>query len=142
MDTDTTVKFKVCLTRQGGASRGRKLEEGERHAPESVAGRVPRVTRLLVQAHFFQRMLDRGEAKDLADLARRYGLTRARVTQIMGLTLLAPDIQEAILFLPAIDAGPDPITAIHLRATGRRADWAEQRSTWSSVRSDDPLALD
>jgi hypothetical protein len=76
---------------------------------QSPAGRVPRVTRLLVQSHHFRRMLDRGEAADLADLARRFGLSRGRITQIMDLTLLAPDIQEAILFLPPIPRGAEPL---------------------------------
>ena len=41
-----------------------------------------------------------GQVKNRAPLARREGVTRARVTQIMKLLLLAPDIQEAILALP------------------------------------------
>jgi hypothetical protein len=45
----------------------------------------------------FQDMVDRGEVQDYADLARLGYVTRARVTQIMNLLLLAPDIQEAIL---------------------------------------------
>ena len=126
----TTSKFKVCLARRPGPSRGLALEEGTLPPTEATTGRTPRVTRLLVQAHCFQRLLDRGEAKDLADLARRYGVSRARVTQIMDLLLLAPDIQEEILFLPAVDAGPDSVTALHLRRVGRSARWTEQLAAW------------
>ena len=35
-----------------------------------------------------------------AELARREGITRPRITQIMNLLRLAPDIQEVILGLP------------------------------------------
>jgi hypothetical protein len=60
--------------------------------------RIPRITRLMALAIRFQEMIDRGEVKDYADLARLGFVTRARLTQIMNLTLLAPDIQEKILF--------------------------------------------
>jgi hypothetical protein len=56
---------------------------------------------------------------------------RARVTQIMDLTLLAPDTQETILFLPPIAKGTDPITALHLREVGHSAKWADQRKAWA-----------
>jgi hypothetical protein len=42
-------------------------------------------------------------------------VTRARLTQIMNLLNLAPDIQEAILFLPAITTGDDPLHERQLR---------------------------
>jgi len=128
----TTVSFKVSLGRSAGSSRKLTFEEGERPAPAAApAGRMPRVTRLLVQAHHFQRMLDRGEVRDLADLARRFHISRPRVTQIMDLTLLAPDIQEAILFLPPIAKGPEPLNALDLRSVGRAGTWAEQRNAWA-----------
>ena len=43
-------------------------------------------------------MVDHGEVGDYADLARLGYVTRARVTQIMNLALLAPDLQEELLF--------------------------------------------
>ena len=43
-----------------------------------------------------------GHVLSYADLARLVGVSRARLTQIANLTLLAPDIQEAILFLPPV----------------------------------------
>ena len=45
----------------------------------------------------FQDMVDRGEVRDYADLARLGYVTRARVTQIMNLLNLAPDIQQSLL---------------------------------------------
>lgn len=47
-------------------------------------------------------------ARDHADLPRLGHVTRARVTQIMNLLNLAPDIQGAILFLLPVKFGRDP----------------------------------
>jgi hypothetical protein len=60
--------------------------------------RIPRVTRLMALAIKFGGMVDRGEVRDYADLARLGYVTRARLTQIMNLLLLAPDLQEQLLF--------------------------------------------
>jgi hypothetical protein len=72
-------------------------------AAPSPPPRIPRITRLMALAIKFQDMIDRGEVKDYADLARLGYVTRARVTQIMNLTLLAPDIQEQILAGAPVD---------------------------------------
>ncbi len=53
--------------------------------------RIPRITRLMALAIKFQEMIDRGEVKDYADLARLGHVTRARITQIMNLLKLAPE---------------------------------------------------
>ncbi len=71
------------------------------------AGRVLRVARLLAFAHQIEGRVRYGEYRDLADAARKLGITRARVTQIVNLTMLAPEIQEAILTWPAISFGTD-----------------------------------
>ncbi|MDM8004641.1 MAG: hypothetical protein QUV05_00600, partial [Phycisphaerae bacterium] len=63
-------------------------------------GNIPRVSKLMALAIRYDRLVSRGEVRDYADLARLGYVTRARITQIMNLLNLAPDIQEAILFLP------------------------------------------
>ena len=42
-------------------------------------------------------MIDSGEVYDQAELARRLKLSRNRVSQILSLTLLSPEIQEELL---------------------------------------------
>ena len=59
--------------------------------------KVPRVARLFALAHEFQRMLDSGEVESMAELARLGRVSRARITQIMDLLMLAPEIQEQVL---------------------------------------------
>jgi hypothetical protein len=98
--------------------------------PKKTAGpaspRIPRITRLMALAIKFQDMIDRGEVKDYADLARLGFVTRARVTQIMNLCLLSPDIQEQLLFSveSAASAG---ITERKLRGIASAVSWKEQR---------------
>ncbi len=56
---------------------------------------------MMIKALAYQQLLDSGEVKNRAELAHREGVTRPRITQIMKLLRLAPEIQEAILALPA-----------------------------------------
>ena len=123
-----TVKCKVHF--EMGRKARKKLEVGDAPpAPESLVepGRVPRVSRLMALAIRLERLLAEGVARDYADLARLGGVTRARLTQIMNLTLLAPDIQEELLFLPRTLRGRDPLTEPRLRAIAKIPDWRKQR---------------
>ncbi|HTU93621.1 MAG TPA: hypothetical protein VMF69_26305 [Gemmataceae bacterium] len=60
-------------------------------------------------------------------------VTRARVGQILTLLYLAPDIQEALLFLPPTLRGRDPIILADLRPTAACFDWREQRRLWRQL---------
>jgi hypothetical protein len=62
--------------------------------------KILRITELLRMAAEWRRQLDAGEVQNRADISRREGITRARVTQILGLLRLAPEIREKILALP------------------------------------------
>ncbi len=72
---------------------------------------------------------------DQADLARPGHVTRARVTQIMNLLQLAPDIQESILFLPNTVRGKDPIQEHQIRPIAATPDWGKQRQRWNGLKS-------
>ena len=93
------------------------------------AGRLPRVTQVLALALSFQDMVKRGEAKDYADLARLGGVTRERLSQIMKLVWLAPDIQEEILFLPNLKG----LNERNLRPIVSRINWNEQRPMFQRI---------
>jgi len=62
--------------------------------------KTPRVVELLQVAIEWQAQLDAGEVETQAAIARREGITRARVTQIMALLRLVPEIREHILAMP------------------------------------------
>jgi len=72
-------------------------------------------------------MIRDAEVRDYAELARLGHVTRARLTQIMNLLNLAPDIQEEILLLPAVTHGDDPVRERGLRAMAAVLDWGKQR---------------
>jgi len=99
-------------------------------APDPQPGGVPRVARLMALAIHLDGLLRRGEAADFAALARGGQVTRARMSQIMGLLGLAPDIQEALLFLPRTQKGRDPIAERDLRPIAAEPDWGLQREAW------------
>jgi len=94
--------------------------------PLDPVRRPARIALMLALAHRLQDAIDRGEFKDRADLARQLGFTRARVSQLLDLTLLAPDLQEQILFLERID-GVEPLSERALRGVVMLEGWDDQR---------------
>lgn len=135
-ETKLEVRFTLAPRRP---TRGSRQEASQQQDQQPSPGRVPRVSRLLALAMRFQDMVDRGEVRDFADLARLGYVTRARITQIMDLTLLAPDIQEEILFLPPTTADRDPIKEKELRAIAAIPHWHRQRKLWDTVRESAPI---
>jgi hypothetical protein len=125
----TTFTF-VPQTRRGR----KKVDLGEKASRgRTTEGNIPRVSRLMALGIRFEGLIDQGEAADYADLARLGHVTRARLTQIMDLTLLAPDIQEEILFLPRTIQGRDPIREKDLRAIVALPLWNRQREMWQKL---------
>ena len=105
-----------------------------RRATRAATGRVPRVARMLAFAHKIDGMIRTGELRDLADASRACGVTRARMTQIANLLLLAPEIQAAILDLPLVTNGRDPISERQLRPIVAEPGWDRQLVLWNEVK--------
>lgn len=97
-------------------------------------GRTPRLTKLMALAIRIESLLEEGAVASLAEVAGLGKITRARVTQIMNLRLLAPDIQEEILYLPPIESGKDVLTEKRVRAIAVTPDWRAQRVMWRALR--------
>jgi hypothetical protein len=83
----------------------------------------------------FDGLLRGGVVTDQAELARLGHVSRARMTQIMNLLHLAPDIPEELLFLPLIERGRDSLLERHLRPISAVADWRKQRRLWRELRA-------
>ena len=99
-------------------------------APTPSPGRRPsRIAVTLAFAQQIARAIARREMMDQAEAARRYGLTRARLSQILDLTHLAPDLQEEILFLEAVGVH-QPLGDRSLRPVLRHQLWADQRAAY------------
>jgi hypothetical protein len=93
--TGPTVVRPVHFHRQ---ARGRKRLKDKAPEPVVVHGqRIPRPAQLLALAITFEDMIRTGEAKDYAEIARRTGVSRARICQITRLLELPPEIQEQLL---------------------------------------------
>jgi hypothetical protein len=95
--------------------------------PAGPQHRPARVAVTLAHAHKIRQAILSGEIQNQAEAGRKLGLTRARLSQILDLTNLAPDIQEEILFLEAID-GREPLRERALRGVLRFTAWDEQRA--------------
>lgn len=120
------------------ASAGRRVQEpagraGRQPDPAAPVGRVPRVARVLALAHRWKALIDDGTVADQAALARLVGVSRARVTQVMDLLRLAPDIQEAVLLLPPDACRRSRLGEREARSIASLAAWSEQRIEWAHV---------
>ena len=97
--------------------------------PSMLGDPIPRIARLMALAIRFEGLLREGTIRDYAELALRGHVTRARMTQIMKLRYLAPDIQELLLFLlPA-----KGLNERNLRTVVSRIDWDEQRRIFRKI---------
>lgn len=99
--------------------------------------RPARVAIMLALAHKIAAAIAAGTLHDQADAARRLGITRARVTQLLSLLSLAPDLQERVLFAQAVD-GIEPLTERALRLVTRARSWEEQRAICRSLIATSP----
>ncbi len=115
-------------------SRMGKSVRFQEHPPRFPEPRPLRIARTLALAHKLRELLDNGEAGSLAELAGIIKLSRPRVTQLINLTFLAPDIQEEILFME-VSAGRDPISEHDLRRVLRSVDWQAHRRIWEKIKA-------
>jgi len=81
----------------------------------------------------FADYLRSGQVRCYSDLAALGYVTRPRISQIMNLLNLAPDIQEAILFLPRTACGHDPIHLHQVQPIATAWNWRKQRSMWQAL---------
>lgn len=117
-----TITRKVHF--QTGQAGQKRLRKGT--AAEVPTLRVPRISRIMALAIHFDQLIREGKVKDYAALARLGDVSRARVTQIMDLLNLAPQIQEQLIFLERA-AGRETITERVARNVAAKPCWDRQR---------------
>ncbi len=127
MPSNLVLEYNLTPTR-----RGRRPAEAVMAAN---TGKLPRVTRLMALAIKFDGLIRDGVVRDYAELARLGYVTRARMTQVMNLLNLAPDIREGLLFLQPTTAGRDPISERALRRITAIVRWDRQRRLWREMGS-------
>ena len=135
MSRPITIECQISFHRRGYGGRKEIHQAGTLTTPTPAPERVPRIARLMALAIRFEGLIQSGEVTNYADMARLAHVSRARITQIMNLLLLAPDIQEKILFLPPVARDRDPIHLRQIQRIALLSDWRKQRQIWNSIRS-------
>ena len=127
------VEFQVHF--QTGHRGRRHLRKGaSSKEPGPPNEHLPRLTRLLALAHRWNSLIEEGVVANYSEIARMMGLSRARVTQIMDLLYLAPEIQEKIL-LRGEDKS-EMVSERTLRSIIRLPIWKEQSKMWKETIGD------
>jgi len=112
----------------------RPSSEATEQVPSRRIARLPRVTQVLALAIHLEEVIRRGEAKDYADLARLSCLCRERISQIVRLNYLAPDIQVELLYPPPTINSRFPVSETALRKVANLLSWADQRGDWKALK--------
>lgn len=102
-------------------------------APERPKGRLPRITRYMALAIYYEDLIRQGHVHDYAEIATLGHVTRARVTQIMNLRLLAPDIQEELITLDRVISGRDSWSLRRFQSIALECNWRSQRRQWKAM---------
>ena len=115
------------------SSHGRQRVSVPKPKMPSAPAKLPHITKLMALAIRLEYLLATSQVKDQAEIARAAGITRARVTQILNLTNLAPDIQQAILDLePTTDYVPR-FREGAVRTIAIMSSWEMQRVLWKRL---------
>lgn len=128
-----SVEFVSSDQRQARRHHGRK-EFRNGAAPDASVGRVPRLARLMDLAIRCDQLIRDAVVADQSELARLGHITTARMTQIMTLLNLTPDLQEEILYLPRTERGRDVVQETDVRPIAAALDWGKQRRMWAALR--------
>lgn len=112
-----TLHVPFRLVKRGGRKEMR-LPDG---APQS-RGTNNTLIKALARAFRWKRMLETGEFAMIREMADREGIAPSYMTRILRLTLLAPDIVEAIL-----DGKQGPQVTTSLTMTPFPVEWLDQR---------------
>ncbi len=98
------------------------------------SGRIPRIAKLVALASRMQSMIESGRVESFQQLAELGRISPPRMTQIMSLLNLAPDIQEELLYLPEESQGKAAIPEKLLRPLTTELDWKVQRRMWGKIK--------
>ena len=131
MNLTMTIEVPVTFAPLGRGSQPTLDSGGE--AARLPAGHVPRVARLMALALRMDELVRSGQVASYSALAALGQVTRARISQIASLLHLAPDIQEALLFLPSTLRGRDAIILADLMPIAACIDWRKQRRLWRKL---------
>ena len=134
MNTKISVATTVRFERHRKGTR-RMVERPDTTPQDAPRGRLPRITRLMALAIHYDGLIQSGAVANYAELSRLGNVTRARVTQILNLLMLAPEIQEELLFLGRVEKGRQQLILRQLQDVAARSGWRDQKVIWKSLRT-------
>lgn len=138
MSKPVSVDFQFSIKQRGRGAK-KRIVEGAPQLDESKPAleRIPRISRYMALAIHFENLIRQGVVTDYADLARLGHVTRARVTQIMNLRLLAPEIQEELLQRSVDAHESNSVSLKELQELSMDSSWESQRKKWINSRRTD-----
>jgi hypothetical protein len=134
MSESLVIEGCLCLGRRGQAGSQERPADGRAPAPAPASARVPRIARLMALALRLEALVQEGTVGSYAELARLGHVSRARLSQILSLLYLAPDLQEQLLFWERPRRGRAPLSLRHVLPITAVLDWQEQRRRWRQLR--------
>ena len=134
MSPPLIIERNFALGRRRRADHGEENDDGPAFAAPVTSSRVPRIARLLAMAWHIDGLVRSGALASYAVAARLGHVSRARMSQIVSLLNLAPDLQEQLLFLRQPPRGRPRLTLRQLLTVAATLDWDEQRRRWRRLR--------
>ena len=101
-------------------------------AAEEPKGRVPRISKLMALAIRYDQMLSEGIVQSQTELAELLHVSQPRMTQIMNLLHLSPEIQEDLLWRKE-ELGRPKVTERDLRRMVSEYSWQDQQIMWRDL---------
>jgi len=133
MSKSIIIERTLPFGRRGRAS-SEDLHADERRPPAPLPSpRVPRIARLMALALHIEALVQAGSVPSYAAAARLGHVSRARLSQILSLLHLAPDLQEQLLFLQRPTHGREPWPLRHVLTIAADLDWSQQRRRWRKL---------
>lgn len=129
-----TAKHKLEF--KSGKRTAKTIVEAGTQPEQSTPGRLPRITKMMALAIRLDHLIKSGQVTDQAELARVGHVSRARLTQIMDLNLLAPGIQEEILTSEYLIAILTRVPERKFRLIASMPSWKAQRAGWADLLHD------
>jgi hypothetical protein len=120
---------------KSGKRTAKTIVEAGTQPEQPTPGRIPRITKMMALAIRLDHLIKSGQVADQAELARVGHVSRARLTQIMDLNLLAPEIQEEFLFWVGSDSRVNSTREREARKIVKFLDWQTQRQIWQLFKS-------
>ena len=122
------VKFETAASKHG-QRRIRSPKPSRSESPPLA----PHIAKLMALAIRLEHLIETGQIANHAEIARAAGLTRARVTQILNLANLAPDIQQAVLELADHPSESTRLKEADLRDYSQIHCWEKQRRLFQKL---------